>query len=96
VDGLGDGEELVAAVHHLPVGVDADAPQERYVRRQQFRHAAAVRGGVDVQHAGPLEGRRQLADLVDDVGADHPRVVIDVLLEQGDAVEHGHSGVPGN
>ena len=95
VHGLGDGEELVAAVHHLPVGVDADAAQQRHVGGEQLGDAAAVRGGVDVQHARALQRLRQLADLVDDLGADHPRVVVDVLLEQGDAVEHGHSGVPG-
>ena len=44
----------------------------------------------------PCSGFGQLADLVDDVGADHARVVVEVLLEQGDAVEHGHSGGAGD
>ena len=92
---LGDGEEFVAAVHHLPVGVDADAAQQGDVGGEELGDAAAVRGGVDVQHPRTLEWFRQFADLVDDLRADHPRVVVEVLLEQGDAVEHGHSGVPG-
>ncbi len=60
---------------------------------EQLGDAAAVRGGVDVEHPRALERFRQLADLVDDVRADHARVVVEVLLEQGDAFEHGHSGV---
>ena len=50
VHGLGDGEELVAAVHHLPVGVDADAAEQGDVGRQQLGDAAAVRGRVEVEH----------------------------------------------
>ena len=50
VHGLRDGEELVAAVHHLPVGVDADAAEQRDVGGQQLGDAAAVRGRVDVEH----------------------------------------------
>ena len=62
---------------------------------QELGDAAAVCSGVHVQHPRALERSRQLADLFDHVGADHRRVVVEVLLEQGDAVEHGHSGVPG-
>ena len=62
---LGDGEELVAAVHHLPVGVDADAPEQRHVGGEQLGDAAAVRGGVEVEDPRALERLGQLADAVD-------------------------------
>ena len=62
---------------------------------QQLGDTTPVRGGVHVQHARTLQGLGQLADAVDGVAADHRCVVVDVLLEQGDAVEHGHSGCAG-
>ena len=57
---LGDAEELVAAVDHLPLGFEADVAGERDVGGEQFGDTAAVRGRVDVQDAGTLEGLRQL------------------------------------
>ena len=57
---LGDGEELVAALEHLPLGLHADAAQQRDVGREQLGDAAAVRGGVEVEHPGALQGLREL------------------------------------
>ena len=87
--GLGDGEELVAAVDHLPVGVDADAAQQRDVGGEQLGDAAAVGGGVDVEDPGALQRLGQRPDAVDRLDADDARVVAEVLLEQRDAFEHG-------
>ena len=55
VDRLGDREELVAAVDHLPVGVDPDAAQQRDVGGEQLGDTTAVGGGVDVQDPGTLQ-----------------------------------------
>ena len=65
VDLLGDLEELVAAVQDLPLGVDADAAEQRHVGGEQLGDAAAVGGGADVQDPCPRERRRGLADLRD-------------------------------
>ena len=89
VDGLRDGEELVAAVHHLPVGIDADAAEQGDVGGEQLGDAAAVRGGVEVEHPRPRRGCGELADPFDDIAPDDARVVVEVLFEQRDAVEHG-------
>ena len=88
VHGLGDGEELVAAVHDLPVGVEADAAQERDVGGQELGDTSAVRRGVEVED--PLSGQwaGELADPLDGVGSDDVGVVVELLLEQRDAVQH--------
>ena len=59
VHGLGDREELVAAVDHLPLGVDADIAEQRDVGGEQLGDAAAVRGRVDVQHPGAARAARR-------------------------------------
>ena len=79
-------------VHHLPVGVDPDAAQQRDVGGEQLGDAAAVRGGVQVEHPRALQRLGEGPDPVDHVDADHARVVVEVLLEQGDTIEHGDSG----
>ena len=89
VHGLGDREELVAAVHHLPVGVDADAAEQRDVRREQLGDAAAVRGRVEVEHPGPCSGAASSRIRSIDIDPDDARVVVEVLFEQRDAFEHG-------
>ena len=65
VDLLGDREELVAAVHDLPLGVDADAAQQRHVGGEQLGDAAAVRGGVDVEDPGAPQRLGERADALD-------------------------------
>ena len=92
VHGFRDREELVAAVHHLPVGVDADAAEQGDVGRQQLGDAAAVRGRVEVEHPRLTQGCGELADPFDDIAPDDARVVVEVLFEQRDTVEHGVSG----
>ena len=59
---------------------------------EQFRDAAAVRGRVDVQHAGALERRRELPQAFDRPGLDDPVVVVEVLVEQRNTFEHGRVG----
>ena len=93
VHGLRDREELVAAVHHLPVGVDADAAQQRDVGGQQLGDAAAVRGGVEVEDPRALQRLRRARGSVRSTSTpDDARVVVEVLFEQRDTVEHGVSG----
>ena len=82
VDVLGDGEELVAAVDHLPLGLDPEVAEQRDVRREQLGDAAAVRGRVHVQHARAAQRRRQLADPVERSRLDGVLVVVEMLVEQ--------------
>ena len=94
VHGLGDGEELVAAVDHLPVGVDADARGAaargwRAARRRRRRTRSRSRGArARPAAARPARGCGRRRPRLDDV-----RVVVEVLVEQRDAFEHGHSWV---
>ena len=74
---------------HLPLGLDAEAAQQRHVGGEQLGDTAAVRGGVDVQDPGALERLGEGADALDDLGADDLRVVAELLLEERDALEHG-------
>jgi hypothetical protein len=48
-----------------------------------------------MQHTRTLERLREPPDVVDDLVSDHRRVVVEVLLQQGDAIEHGRSGWAG-
>ena len=52
---LRDAEELGVAGDDLPVGVDPEALVDRDKRAQQLRHTAAIRGGVDLSDARPLQ-----------------------------------------
>ena len=79
---LGDAEELVAAVDHLPLGLDAEVAQQRNVRREQLGDTAAVRGRVHVQHACAAQRRGQLPDPLERAGLDGVLVVVEVLVEQ--------------
>ena len=58
---------------------------------EQLGDAAAVRGRVHVEHPGALQRLGELADALDDLGSDDARVVVEVLFEERDAFEHGHS-----
>ena len=86
VDGLGDVEELVAAVDHPPLGLDADVVQQRDQRVLDLGHAAAERGCREVQHAPPLQRLGQLADLVGERAADDRRVIGKILVANVDAL----------
>ncbi len=79
-------------MHHLPVGVDAGAAEQGDVGRQQLGDAAAVRGGVEVEHPRLTQGPGELPDPFDDIAPDDARVVVEVLFQQRDTVEHEVSG----
>ena len=74
--------------------------QQRHVGGEQLGDAAAVRGGVDVQHPRALQRLGELADALDESGLDDAGVVVEVLVEQRDAFEQrsapagGRSGRP--
>ena len=87
VDRLGDGEELVAAVDHVPFGVDPDVAEQRDVRGEQLGDAAAVRRGVEVEHPGTAQGLGQGTDPFEGSGLDDVGVVVEVLVEQRYAFE---------
>ena len=57
VDLLRDGEELVAAVDDLPLGLDAEVAEQRNVGGEELGDAAAVGGRVHVEH--PLARERR-------------------------------------
>ena len=76
--------ELLAT--HVPLG--GLVPGGHVVRQVQC--AALVQGAVT--WLGSPELVADLSRVRREGGADHRCVVVDVLLEQGDAIEHGHSG----
>jgi hypothetical protein len=84
---LRDREEIVAAVHHVPLGVDTHVAQESNVRREQLGDAAAVRGGVEMQYAGALQRFGQAPNPIEDSGFDDVGVIVEVLVEQRYAFE---------
>ena len=88
VHGLRDREELVTAVDDLPLGFDAQAAQERHVRREELGHASAVGGGVDVEDPRAAKRLGQLDDPLDRIGAGDVLVVRQLLFQQRDAFEH--------
>ena len=75
VHALGDAEELVAPLHDLPVGVDADTPEQRDVRREQLGHPAAVGRGVEMEDLGATKRLGEPEDLVHDLDSDRAGVV---------------------
>ena len=85
---LGGVEELLAPVDDLPLDVEPDVAHERHEREQDLRHAAAERGGRQVQHPLPGQRRRQLPDLLDERPADEVGVVGEALVGEWDGLEH--------
>ncbi len=45
-------EEAIVAADDLPVCNQSQVVEDRHPRAQQLRHAAAVRGGIDMKHPG--------------------------------------------
>ena len=86
---LGRVEELLAAVDHVPLAVQPDVDHQRHQRVQDLRDAAAERGRRDVQDPLALQPLGALADLVDQRPADDARVIGEVLVADGDGLEHG-------
>ena len=87
---LGRVEELLAAVDHVPLALEADVDHQRHQRVQDLRDAAAERGRRHVEDALALEPLGALADLVDQRAADDARVVGEVLVGDGDRLEHAY------
>ena len=75
VEELGRFEELLLAEDHVPVRVDADVAHQRHDRVEDLRHAAAERGGRDVQDPFALQRRGELEDALGRLATDDARVV---------------------
>ena len=85
---LGGGEELVLAVDHLPLDLEADVAHQRHERVEDLRHAAAERGRREVHDPPALQRLGQLADLVDQLPPDDVGVVGQALVSQRHWLEH--------
>ena len=53
VEGLGDAEEVGRTGDHLPAGVHSQFPHQRHHPAEDFGHAAAAAGRIDVDHRLP-------------------------------------------
>ncbi len=89
---LGGVEELLAPVDHLPLHLDPDVGHQRHERVEDLRDPAAERGGGEMDDAEPLQPLGPLADLVHQRPPDDARVVGEVLVGDGDRLEHGGGG----
>ena len=58
---------------------------------EQLGDAAAVRGGVHVEHPGAAQRLGELADPLERSGLDDVGVVVEVLVEQRHTFEHSGS-----
>ena len=87
VHGLGDREEVVAAVDDLPFRFDPEVAQQRNMRRQQFGDAAAVCGCVHMQHASADQWLGELTDPFDRARQDYVRVVVQMFFEKGNPLQ---------
>ena len=67
--GLGDREERLVSGYDLPVGGEAQVPQQGNLGAQDLRHAAAVGRGVQVQDARPPQGLGQCPQPFDRLAA---------------------------
>ena len=76
VETLGDLEEILVSLDHLPAHVQTQGLFEGNQLVQDFGHAPALPGGVDVDHLESLEGRRQMAELADYAFAHHLGVLV--------------------
>jgi len=59
VHGLGDREERRVAGYDLPVGSEAEIPQQGDLGPEDLRHGAAVGRGVQVKYARATQGLGQ-------------------------------------
>ena len=82
-------EELLAAVDHLPLDVEADVRHEGDERVEDLGDAAAERRGGHVDDALALQRGCELADLLDEGTAHDVGVVRQRLLRGRDGLEHG-------
>src|SRR6266511_3875744 len=88
VDLLRGGEELVAAVQHLPFRFETDATEQGHVRREELRDTTSVSGRVDVEHACSAHRRRERPNALHRLVADDGGVVTQIPLEERDTLEH--------
>ena len=68
-------EELLAADHHLPLGLEPDVAHQRDERVEDLRDTPAERGRGEVQDPEPVELVGELADLLDQRTPNQVRVV---------------------
>ncbi len=66
----------------------ADAAQQRHVGREELGDATAVGGGAEMEDPGTTQRLGGLADLSDGLRADDVGVLVELLLEKRDALEH--------
>ena len=85
---LRDVEELVAAVHDLPVGLQAGVVHQRHEAVEDLRDPAAEAGGVDVEHPLALERPRERPDVGHQVAGHDAVVVGQRLMADVDAADH--------
>ena len=91
---LGDVEELVAAEHDLPVGLQAGVVHQGDEAVEDLRDAPAEAGGVDVQHPLALEGPGQRPDVGHQVAGHDAVVVGQRLVADVDAADHAGTPMP--
>ena len=85
---LRDVEELIAALHHLPVGGETNIVHERHQRAENLGDAAAEGGCIDVENAGASEAVRQPEDFFCSFLADDRAVRLERLWGRRDRTEH--------
>jgi len=78
-------------MENLPFRLEADAPQQRDMGREQLGDATPVRGGAEVQDPRAAQRLRGLPDRRDDVVTDDGAVVVELLLEKRDTLQHSRS-----
>ena len=96
VEALRGVVELLAAEHHLPLGLDAHVVHQRDQRVEDLRHAAAERGRGEVQHPQALEVLGELPDLLDERPAGQVGVVGQALVAYGNRLQHGAAAYSAN
>jgi hypothetical protein len=62
-----DGVKILPAFHDFPAHVDAELAVHGHDAVQKLRHAAADRGGIDVEDRQPLQPFRQKLEFLDRV-----------------------------
>ena len=91
MDALRDAEELVAALHDLPVGFEPDTAQQRHEGGEELGDTAAVRCGVEMEDPEAPERLGQTEDPLDHVHACGPGVIGQLLLGRGTRSSKGCS-----
>ncbi len=74
---LGTFVKSLAAMDDLPAGIDAKSPLEGNQFLQNLRYPAPLAGRIDMHHLGPLERRRQLLQMMNNLAAGHLGVAIE-------------------